>query len=184
YYRQRPGKSEQRDLFLSFNGAYHGDTVGSVSVGGIDLFHATYGSLLFKTVKLPAPGIYHRPRGYTGESYEAHCKAELERTLNGQRGRVAGVVIEPLVQGAAGMLVHPAGWLKYVQDLTRARDVLLIADEVATGFGRTGTLFACEQEGVVPDLFCLSKGISGGYLPLGATLATDDIYNAFLAEAA
>jgi adenosylmethionine-8-amino-7-oxononanoate aminotransferase len=184
YYRQRGTGAENRDLFVSFSGAYHGDTVGSVSVGGIDLFHATYGGLLFKTVKVPAPASYRLPAGFTGDSYRAYCEAELIRVMAESGGRVAGVVVEPLVQGAAGILVHPAGWLRKIRDLTRAHDILLIADEVATGFGRTGTLFACEQENVQPDLLCLSKGITGGYLPLAATLAGDAIYEAFLAEPA
>src|SRR5262245_27242785 len=184
YYRQRTGTAENRDLFVSLSGAYHGDTVGSVSVGGIDLFHATYGGLLFKTVKVPSPATYRLPPGFTSASYLEHCEAALERIEGEFAGRIAGFVVEPLVQGAAGILVHPAGWLRKIRDLTRARDILLIADEVATGFGRTGTLFACEQEQVQPDLFCLSKGISGGYLPLAATLATDEIYDAFLAEPA
>jgi adenosylmethionine-8-amino-7-oxononanoate aminotransferase len=184
YYRQRSSGVEQRDLFVSLSGAYHGDTVGSVSVGGIDLFHATYGGLLFKSVKVPAPAGYRLPPGFTSESYYAHCEAELVRVLSEHQGRIAGMVVEPLVQGAAGILVHPAGWLRRMRELTLARDILLIADEVATGFGRTGTLFACEQENVAPDLLCLSKGITGGYLPLAATLATDAIYEAFLAEPA
>lgn len=184
YYRQRKGRSADRDLFVSLSGAYHGDTVGSVSVGGIDLFHAVYGGLLFKTVKVPSPATYRLPPGFTGESYHSYCAAELERIMAANRGRVAGLVIEPLVQGAAGILVHPAGWLRRVREITAAHDVLLIADEVATGFGRTGTLFACEQEQVCPDLLCLSKGITGGYLPLAATLATDEVYDAFLGEPA
>jgi adenosylmethionine-8-amino-7-oxononanoate aminotransferase len=184
YYRQRSGQAEHRDLFVSFSGAYHGDTVGSVSVGGIDLFHATYGGMLFQTVKVPSPASYRLPPGLTPDAYRAHCEAELARVVGEHAGRIAGVVVEPLVQGAAGILVHPPGWLRKIRDLTRARDILLIADEVATGFGRTGTLFACEQEQVQPDLLCLSKGITGGYLPLAATLATDEIYDAFLAEPA
>jgi adenosylmethionine-8-amino-7-oxononanoate aminotransferase len=184
FYRQRSGGREDRDLFVSYSGAYHGDTVGSVSVGGIDLFHATYGGLLFKTVKIPAPASYRLPPGFTRDSYRAHCEAELARILHEQSRRIAGVVVEPLVQGAAGILVHPTGWLLRVRELTKAHDILLIADEVATGFGRTGTLFACEQEQVTPDLLCLSKGITGGYLPLAATLATDAIYDAFVAEPA
>jgi adenosylmethionine-8-amino-7-oxononanoate aminotransferase len=182
YYRQRAGRSEKRDLFVSLSGAYHGDTVGSVSVGGIDLFHATFGGLLFKTIRLPSPAICRLPPGFSSESYRSFCEEELERTIVEHRSRIAGFVIEPLVQGAAGILVHPAGWLRRVRELTTAHDILLIADEVATGFGRTGTLFACEQEGVRPDLLCLAKGLTGGYLPLAATLATDEIFKAFLAE--
>jgi adenosylmethionine-8-amino-7-oxononanoate aminotransferase len=184
HYRQRSGKSENRELFVSLSGAYHGDTVGSVSVGGIDLFHGTYGGLLFPTLKVPSPATYRRPAGHTAQSYHAHCEAALERVFIEHRGRIAGFVIEPLVQGAAGILVHPAGWLARVRELTAAHDVLLIADEVATGFGRTGTLWACEQEHVSPDLLCLSKGITGGYLPLAATLATDQVYKSFLDEPA
>jgi adenosylmethionine-8-amino-7-oxononanoate aminotransferase len=194
FYRQRgdhkeagqfqTGRSENRDLFVSLSGAYHGDTVGSVSVGGIDLFHGVYGGLLFKTLKVPSPATYRLPADHTAESYQAHCETELERVFVEHRGRIAGFVIEPLVQGAAGILVHPAGFLARVRALTQAHDVLLIADEVATGFGRTGTLWACEQEHVRPDLMCLSKGITGGYLPLAATLATDEVYNAFLDEPA
>ncbi|HEY3963085.1 MAG TPA: adenosylmethionine--8-amino-7-oxononanoate transaminase [Planctomycetaceae bacterium] len=184
YYRQRRTRPENRELFVSFSGAYHGDTVGSVSVGGIELFHGTYRGLLFKTVKVPSPAMHHVPAGSARATYEADCLAELERTFETCRGRIAGFVIEPLVQGAAGILVHPSGWLSRVRELTRAHDVLLIADEVATGFGRTGTFLACEQEQVCPDLLCLSKGITGGYLPLAATIATDEIYEAFLDEPA
>jgi len=184
YYRQRAARPENRDLFVSLSGAYHGDTVGSVSVGGIDLFHGVYGGLLFQTLKVPSPATYRLPAGHTVESYRVSCEAELERVFAEHRARIAGFVIEPLVQGAAGILVQPSGWLARVRELTRAHDVLLIADEVATGFGRTGTLWACEQEQVVPDLMCLSKGITGGYLPLAATLATDGVYDAFLDEPA
>lgn len=184
YCRQRAGGDARRDLFVSLSGAYHGDTVGSVSVGGIDLFHSIYGGMLFKTAKVPSPASYRLPPGQTADSYYAACLAELERVFASHRGRIAGFVVEPLVQGAAGILVHPAGWLRRVRELTAAHAVLLIADEVATGFGRTGTFLACEQEQVRPDLLCLSKGITGGYLPLAATLATDEIYSAFLAEPA
>src|SRR6185295_18240552 len=106
--------------------------------------------------------------GFSRSAYDTHCLAELERVFEVHRGKIAGFVIEPLVQGAAGILVHPPGWLARVRKLTRAHDVLLIVDEVATGFGRTGTFLACEQEHVSPDLICLSKGITGGYLPLAA----------------
>ena len=145
--------------------AYHGDTIGSVSVGGIDLFHSMYRPLLFDTLKAE-PGDL----------------ADMERLLSGHGGEVAAVIMEPLVQGAAGMLVHPEGYLRGVRELCDHHGVLLILDEVATGFGRTGRMFACEHEGVAPDLLCLAKGISGGYLPLAATLATERIYEGFLGE--
>lgn len=184
YHQQRSDSPSRRDLFLCLSGAYHGDTIGSVSVGGIDLFHGIYGSMLFKTVKVPAPASYRRPAGMSAADWHAHALAELKRTIADHHSRIAAFVIEPLVQGAAGVLVHPPGYLKRVRQLTAAHDIPLIVDEVATGFGRTGTLLACEQEQVCPDLLCLSKGITGGYLPLAATLVTDEIYNAFLAEPA
>jgi len=182
YYRQRRHQPSERSLYVSLSQAYHGDTIGSVSVGGIDLFHGAYGKLLFPTLQVPAPLTYRIPEGFTPESYLAHCDAELERVLAEHAGEIAAVVIEPLVQAAAGILVHPPGYLKRVRELTAKHDILLIADEVAVGFGRTGTLFACEQEQVIPDLLCLSKGLTAGYLPLAATLATNEIYDAFLGE--
>ncbi len=184
YHRQKSPAAEDRDLFVSVAGAYHGDTLGSVSVGGIDLFHGVYSSLLFPTLQVPSPGAYRLPDGQDADSYQAFCLAELERVIVENRTRIAAFVIEPLVQGAAGILVHPPGYLKRVRELTAEHGIPLIADEVAVGFGRTGTMFACEQEDVCPDLLCVAKGITGGYLPLAATLATDEIYNAFLAPPA
>jgi len=162
YQRQR-GRTEKRK-FLALAEAYHGDTLGAVSVGGIDLFHQIFHPLLFDVLRMP-PTI------------EA-----LERSLEEHAHELAALLVEPLVQGAAGMLLQPRGFLRAARQLCRKHDVLLICDEVATGFGRTGTLFACEQEDVAPDLLCLAKGISGGYLPLAATLATDEIYGAFLGQ--
>jgi adenosylmethionine-8-amino-7-oxononanoate aminotransferase len=185
YHAQKEGApvSPRRDRFLCLGSAYHGDTLGTVSVGGIPLFHNVYRDLLFKTVTVPSPVTFRTPRGFTPPAYLDHCYSELERLIVENRDRAAGFVIEPLVQGAAGMLVHPPGYLARVRMLTREHGIPLIADEVAVGFGRTGTLFACEQENVCPDLMCVAKGLTGGYLPLAATLATDEIYNAFLAPA-
>jgi adenosylmethionine---8-amino-7-oxononanoate aminotransferase len=160
YWRQR---GEERTRFVSLRMAYHGDTIGSVSVGGIDLFHSLYRPLLFDALRAE-PG---------------HL-ADMERLLAEHRGEVAAVIMEPLVQGAAGMLVHPDGYLRGVRELCDRHDVLLILDEVATGFGRTGRMFACEHEGVAPDLMCLAKGITGGYLPLAATLTSECVYDGFL----
>jgi adenosylmethionine---8-amino-7-oxononanoate aminotransferase len=162
YWQQR---GEQRLRFIALRMAYHGDTIGSVSVGGIDLFHSMYRPLLFDTLQAE-PGDL----------------ADMERLLPEHGSELAAVIMEPLVQGAAGMLVHPEGYLRGVRDLCDRHGVLLILDEVATGFGRTGRMFACEHEGVVPDLLCLAKGISGGYLPLAATLATEHVYEGFLGE--
>ncbi|MCW2988140.1 MAG: adenosylmethionine-8-amino-7-oxononanoate aminotransferase apoenzyme [Solirubrobacterales bacterium] len=163
YQAQRGGEHARRTSFVKLREAYHGDTIGSVSVGGIDLFQAAYGPLLFET--------------HAAEPGDA---SDLERVLRAHGEEIAAVIVEPLVQGAAGILVQPPGYLRAVRELCDAHGVLLICDEVATGFGRTGTMFACEQEGVAPDLLCLAKGITGGYLPLAATLATEAIYAGFL----
>jgi adenosylmethionine-8-amino-7-oxononanoate aminotransferase len=156
----------QRTGFICLQNAYHGDTLGAVSVGGIEQFHALYRPLLFGTLAARAGDPDH-----------------LEQLLKWHAGRVAGVIVEPLVQGAAGMLVQPPGYLRQVRDLCDAHDVLLICDEVATGFGRTGRMFACEHEDVSPDLMCVGKGITGGYLPLAATLSSERIYEGFLGAA-
>lgn len=183
YQAQKAGADAgpRRDRFLCLGNAYHGDTIGTVSVGGIPLFHGTYRDLLFETVTVPSPVTFRTPSGFTSAAYLDHCFAELERLIVENRDRAVGFIMEPLVQGAAGILVHPPGYLARVRRLTREHGILLIADEVAVGFGKTGTLFACEQEDVSPDLLCLAKGLTGGYLPLAATLATDEIYDAFLA---
>lgn len=170
-YRQQNGQP-RRKRFVHFVNAYHGDTLGSVSVGGIDLFHHVYGPLLFKGFKVPAPYPY---RGVSGSD---SLKA-LRRVLARHGREVAAVVVEPLVQGASGMIIQPPGWLKEVERLCRRAGVFLIADEVAVGFGRTGTMFACEQEKVQPDFLCVAKGLSGGYLPLAATLTTEKVYEGF-----
>jgi adenosylmethionine---8-amino-7-oxononanoate aminotransferase len=155
----------QRTQFICLRDAYHGDTIGSVSVGGIDVFHEIFRPLLFRTLHA-----------------EPGDAADMRALLSEHAGTVAAVIVEPLVQGAAGMLVHPEGYLRAVRDLCDEFGVLLICDEVAVGFGRTGTMFACEQEDVAPDLLCLAKGITGGYLPLAATLTTERVYEAFLGE--
>lgn len=165
YQHHQQSGSPERNRFISLKDAYHGDTIGSVSAGGIDLFHATYRPLLFDTLKAE-PGDAASMRAL----FEAHS------------GEVAAVIMEPLVQGAAGILTHPNGYLREVRELCDEFGALLILDEVATGFGRTGTMFACQQESVEPDILCLAKGISGGYLPLAATLTTERIYESFLGE--
>lgn len=180
YHRQKSPQSEQRDLFVTLDLGYHGDTIGSVSLSSMSVFHQTYHDLLFKKLTVPAPAGLRVPNGITRESYLKHCFAEMERIVAENHQRIVAFVIEPLVQGAAGVLVHPDGYLRRVREVTQAFDVPLIADEVAVGFGRTGTLLACEQEDVRPDILCLAKGLTGGYLPLAATLTTDEIFNAFL----
>ncbi len=172
----------QRYVFVSLDNAYHGDTIGSVSVGGIGLFHATYRPLLFKTIKAPSPYCYRCGLGLSYPSCGLACAKKIDEILRANSGRVAGLVLEPMVQAAGGFITSPPGYLKAIREITARHDVLMIADEVATGFGRTGRMFACEHEHVMPDIMTVAKGISGGYLPIAATLTTGKIYDAFLGE--
>ena len=183
YWRQCSPPRPEKTKFVGLTLGYHGDTVGAVSVGGMDAFHGLYGPLLFETIHAPAPYCYRCPLGREPGDCGLACAARMEEILSAQGDHVAAVILEPLVQGAGGMIVHPKGYLRRVADACRANDVLLICDEVATGFGRTGRMFACEHEGVRPDFLCLAKGISGGYLPLAATLTTERVYEAFLGDA-
>jgi adenosylmethionine-8-amino-7-oxononanoate aminotransferase len=169
-----------KTCYVALGEAYHGDTLGCVSVGGIEQFHAAFRPLLFETFRVPAPDTYRTPPGVVAESLCQYHLQKLEEVLTEHQRKIAAVIIEPLVQGAAGMIMHPTGYLRGVRELTRKYDVLMIADEVAVGFGRTGRMFACEHEDVSPDLFCIGKGMTGGYLPVAATLATDEIWQAFL----
>ena len=180
YWRQRPDPKPAKTTYLALGDAYHGDTLGSVSIGGVERFHAMFSSLLFDVVRLPAPQTYRLPDGVNAGGALLHYLGQLEKVLAQRHEQIAAMVIEPLVQAAAGMLMHPAGYLRGVRELTRRYDVLLIADEVAVGFGRTGRMFACEHEDVAPDFLCLAKGLTGGYLPLAATLTTSEVWNAFL----
>ncbi len=180
-YWQNKGK-KQKKQFVKLKNAYHGDTLGAVSVGGIDLFHDVYGPLLFKTIKADAPYYYRDTFKGSEAEYAEHCAKKIEKILQKHHRRICALVIEPLMQGAAGMLKQPKGYLARVRAITRKYNVLMIADEVATGFGRTGRMFACQNENVSPDILCLAKGITGGYLPLSATLVTEEIYKAFLAD--
>jgi adenosylmethionine-8-amino-7-oxononanoate aminotransferase len=155
---------KKKKRFLTLVNAYHGDTIGAVSVGGIDLFHKIFHPLLFKAFKVK-PEL-----------------SAVEEIMKKHHKEIAAMIVEPLIQAAAGMLLEPEGFLAGVRKLCDRYDVLLICDEVATGFGRTGKMFACEHEGVSPDIMCVAKGITGGYLPLAATLTTTKIFNAFLGE--
>ncbi len=179
YWRNR---GEKRKAFITLSEAYHGDTLGAVSLGGIDLFHGTYKDLLFETIKLPSPYIFCKEK--YGKLCE-ECKDELLHILEEilrSRDDIVAISLEAGIQAAAGMLPFPRGFLKGVRELTKKYQVLMIVDEVATGFGRTGSMFYCQQEEVSPDFMCLGKGITGGYLPLAATLTTDEIFEAFLGE--
>jgi adenosylmethionine---8-amino-7-oxononanoate aminotransferase len=183
-----------RPKFLSLDGAYHGDTVGAVSLGHIDLFHKAYGGLLFKSDKTPAPYCYRCPHNRaTPERADARtyrkcnweCVATLEQRFAAQKKKAnpyAAFIFEPLMQGAAGMIAQPEGWLKRAATIARGHGAQLIADEVMTGFGRTSANFACHREGVQPDFLALAKGLTGGYLPMAATLTTQKVFDAFLGK--
>ena len=187
----------KKTRFLSFVNAYHGDTIGSVSVGGMDLFHAKFKSMLFDAFHAPSPYCFRckfqisnfksqieNVKGFKSHCVAMNCKGqclkETETILKKHHNEIAAAIIEPLVQGAAGMLTMPPGFLKGIETLCRRYNVLLICDEVATGFGRTGKMFAVEHENVKPDLLCIAKGITGGYLPLAATLVSEKVYGSFL----
>jgi len=179
YHCQKALPEPGRTRFLALTGAYHGDTLGDVSVGGVGHFHALFKPLLFETLRAPAPHCYRCPLGLRQPDCLMACLGEATKQIDEHAESLAAVVVEPIVQGAAGMITQPEGWLKGLADHCRSRGVLLILDEVAVGFGRTGTMFACEREGVAPDFLCLAKGLTGGYLPMAATLTTNEIHSAF-----
>jgi adenosylmethionine---8-amino-7-oxononanoate aminotransferase len=180
-YWQHKGKTK-KTKFLSLENGYHGDTLGAVSVGGIELFHAVYKPLLFETYKAPSYYCYRCPLGKTYPSCEIACAKEIEKILEKHHEEIAAVIFEPYVQAAGGMIVSPPGYIEQVREYCDKYDVIMILDEVATGFGRTGRMFACEHENITPDIMVLGKGMTGGYLPLSATIVTQKIYDAFLGE--
>ncbi len=180
YWRQCPTPKPRKTRYLALGGAYHGDTLGDVSLGDIGHFHTMFAPLLFPALRAPSPYCYRCPLGLERSGCRVDCGDALADLVRQHHEELAAVIIEPLVQGAAGMIVAPEGFLKRVREVTAEHDVLMIADEVAVGVGRTGTMFACEQEGVAPDFLCVAKGLTGGYMPLAATLTTDAVYRAFL----
>ena len=182
YWQQRHPEAGTKNTFLHLKLAYHGDTLGAVSVGNIELFHARFKSLLFPTLEAEPPYCYRCPLNLTHPSCHMACLDPIEQILKERHRELAGFIIEPLVQAAAGMITAPPGYLMRVRELCTKYQVLLIADEVATGFGRTGKMFACQHERVTPDLMAISKGLTGGYMPLAATLTTEEIYKGFLGK--
>lgn len=182
YWQQQHAGAGPKHTFLHLKLAYHGDTIGAVSVGNIDLFHSRFKPLLFPTMGAEPPYCYRCPLKLEHPSCRMACLDPIEQLLKTHHRELAGFVIEPLIQAAAGMVVHPPGYLRRIRDLCTQYRVLLIADEVATGFGRTGRMFACNHEDVTPDLMAISKGLTGGYMPLAATLTTEEIYKAFLGK--
>ncbi|MFM8635782.1 MAG: adenosylmethionine--8-amino-7-oxononanoate transaminase [Planctomycetia bacterium] len=181
FWRQASPPQPARTRFIAIGEAYHGDTLGAIGVGGVDRFTAMFAPLTFDAIRMPPPGGPCPHSGRPAPSLHESL-ATLDRLLAEHAGTVAALVMEPLVQMAAGISVHPPGFLRGVRELTAKHDVLLILDEVATGFGRTGTMFACEQEGVSPDVLCLAKGLTAGYLPMAATLTTARLWDAFLGD--
>jgi adenosylmethionine---8-amino-7-oxononanoate aminotransferase len=180
YWQQRRPRRGPKRTFVNLKLAYHGDTAGAMSVGNIELFHERFHPMLFPTFRADAPYCYRCPLTLTYPSCHLACVEPIERLLKARHREIAGFVIEPLVQAAAGMITAPSGYLRRIRELCTKYDILLIVDEVATGFGRTGRMFACDHESVMPDVMVISKGLTGGYLPLGATLTTERVYEAFL----
>lgn len=180
YFKQKGVKFKGKKKIIAATSAYHGDTLGSVSVGGMDLFHSIYKPLLFDTIRIAYPYCYRCPFNLVHPNCELHCAAEAEKVIAFHADESCSLIIEPMVQGASGIITMPAGYMKRIERACKDNDVLLILDEVATGFGRTGKMFAAFHEDIHPDIMCVAKGITGGYLPMAATLFTKEIYDGFL----
>ena len=177
YWRNR-GETK-RTRFITLENSYHGETLGALAVGNVPLFRETYGPLLLETIRVPSPDCYHREAGETCTAYSERMFAFMEQALEQHGHEVCAVILEPLVQCAGGMRMYDPVYLKLLREACDRHGVHLIADEIAVGFGRTGTMFACEQADITPDFLCLSKGLTGGYLPLSVTLTRESIYSAF-----
>lgn len=177
-YHFQTGKPE-KTKFIALKNSYHGDTIGAVSVGGVDVYHKVYKPLLFEVYQADSPYCYRCPAGQDKNTCGIECLGSVRRILEAHSHEIAGIIVEPLVQAAGGMIVYPAAYLAGIRKLCDEYGVLLIDDEVAMGFGRTGRMFAFEHAGIVPDILCLAKGLTAGYLPLSVTMATEEIYQAF-----
>ena len=185
YWQQKSDPQPNKTKYIALGSAYHGDTLGSVSVGGVQRFHEMFKPLLFDVLRIDSPDTYRLPADVAlPQDATQYYLNQLESLLQQHHSTIAAMIIEPVVQGAAGMIMQPSGYLAGVRQLTQKHDVLLIADEVAVGFGRTGAMFACDHENIQPDLMCLAKGLTGGYITMAATLATTEIWNAFLGDPA
>ena len=181
YWQQQRSKT-RKQKFIHLTLAYHGDTVGGMSLSGVNLFQKPFRSLVFSTLQVNPPYCYRCPLNLQFPSCDIECLDPLEQALKTKNQEIAGVIIEPMVQAVAGMIPSPPGHLRRVRELCTKYDVLLIADEVATGFGRTGRMFACEHEAVTPDFLVVAKGLTGGYLPLAATITTEEVFRGFLGD--
>ncbi|MCQ4287428.1 adenosylmethionine--8-amino-7-oxononanoate transaminase [Pseudomonas stutzeri] len=177
YWRNSGQPNKQR--FVTLTNSYHGETVAAMSVGDVALFTDTYKPLLLDTFKVPSPDCYLRPDGMSWEEHSRNMFAHMGQTLADHHREIAAVIVEPLIQGAGGMRMYHPVYLQLLREACDRYDVHLIHDEIAVGFGRTGTMFACEQAGITPDFLCLSKALTGGYLPMAAVLTTDKLYQAF-----
>jgi adenosylmethionine-8-amino-7-oxononanoate aminotransferase len=181
YWRNRLGHARKR-RFVTLAGSYHGETLGALAVGNVELYKEIYQPLLMDVLTVPSPDAYEREAGETADDCARRAIVALEQLLETHAGEVCGVIVEPLVQCAAGMRMHSPLYLRLLREVCDRHEVHLIADEIAVGFGRTGTLFACEQARISPDFLCLSKGLTGGYLPLSVVLTGEQVYDAFYAE--
>lgn len=182
YWRQAAVPEPDRTMYLALGGSYHGDTLGSVSVGGVSRFHAMFDPLLFDVVRGPCPDTYRTPDGVPDAELAQYYLDQYAKLFERFGTRLAAVILEPIVQGASGMILHPKGFLRGLKKLADQYGALLIADEIAVGMGRTGRMWACEWEDVVPDFLCAGKGLSGGYLPVAATVTTRKVWDAFLGD--
>jgi adenosylmethionine-8-amino-7-oxononanoate aminotransferase len=181
HYWRNCGKPE-KNKFINLSNSYHGETLGALAVGDVSLYKDTYESLLFKVITVPSPDCYQRDAGESCAEFSKRMFSEMRRALEQHAGEICAVIVEPLVQCAGYMRMYNPIYLKLLRAACDEFDVHLIADEIAVGFGRTGTLFACEQADISPDFMCLSKGLTGGYLPLSVVLTTDKVYDAFYAD--
>ena len=173
---------EKRTQIASLSESYHGDTVGSMSIGYSETFHRFHKRLLFPVLRITPPHVFRYYQQMSEADALQAAIIEADETLSANKTTVTAFIMEPLMQGAAGMWSQPAGYVKALSEICRRNNILFIVDEVATGFGRTGKMFACEHDGVTPDILCLAKGITGGYLPLAATVTSEEIFSAFLGE--
>lgn len=180
-YQYQTGHTE-KNRFMCLTDSYHGETIGALSVGGVDLYARIYRPILLDAIHIQAPDCYRCPYGKQRDSCDCECFEQAEKSFGRYADETCAVIVEPLLQGAAGMRIYPALYLKKLRELCNQHNVLLIADEIATGFGRTGKMFACGRAEITPDIMCLSKGLTGGYMPMSMTVTTDEIYNAFYAD--
>ena len=180
-YQHQTGHPEKQ-RFMCLSDGYHGETIGALSVGTMDLYARIYRPMLMDTIRIPAPDCYRCPYGQRREDCAIPCIEAAERLFAAHAHETAALIVEPLLQGSAGMRIYPPRYLAALHALCQRYETLLIADEIATGFGRTGTMFACEQAGISPDMICLSKGLTGGFLPMSVTVTTEAIYQAFYAD--